>query len=611
MRLKQKAVVVVVVQLCSCAVSVCVVTVMESASAEKTLNEYLEPIVNEPDCECIIVQDFFNGAEGLTSSGRIRPRFNPSFGNWTSLGLTRFGQRSHFKASSFECGIEKSINDPSEPMKEGEIRQISVVTTTMVHLQYYQGEVMVLRAWVPKKQQSEPRCSTTSTVVRGLNCLPVLLPDRQISGMKRSKRVLRIRGCPSQYLSTSNIVASQKGKMMIVSIAPGQHLNAFAEWVVLQKEPKINLFLTQQRDLVDHKSEKAKTTQRIEQWLEANAAHPPDKNVRRHAERIASAADAFVTSTDYYDAATIVGFLDLMCSGAFDGLTISMIAAPREFPLFMASCIVLGASPEMFGLNPTTEEDARLGREMNQIIKSTLLPCDKLSRQTSIEIVVQLAVENMGTQTVVVEHMRRQGLAVISELLSGHTLGVFNPTNVRAANRSTVFEKVLKILLEIDSWLHFGVFNGLRESAENDEEQNELFQGLNCVAVTSAKLNLVEYFRSSPMRLASRAGIPITAVRPNTRTKCGLCSQPFDVRTSIFKGNAANCYVCAAFLCDACYDNTCKDVKMKSKGRVACTKCEYSLSSSSSTDNGPTEEETKSDDNNNMETGTFQITIMS
>jgi len=583
---------------------------MEPPSAEKTLIEYLQPILNESKCECVILQDFFDRSEGLTASGRIRPRFNPSFGNWTSLGLTKFGQRAHFKASSFRCGVETSINDASEPMVEGEIRQISVVTTAMLHLRFLQGEIVVLRAWIPKKQKSEPRCSTTSTVVRGLNCLPILLVDRQISGMKRSKRVLRIRGCPSQYLSTSNIIASQRGRLMIVSVAPGQHLNAFAEWVVLQKEPKINLFLTQQRDLADHKSEKVKTVQRIENWLEANAAHPPDKDVRRHPERITSAMDAFVTATDYYDTATIFGFLDLMCSGAFDGVIISMIAAPREFPLFMASCIVLGASPEMFGLNPTTEEDDRLGRELNHITRSILLPCDKLSRQTSIEIVVQLAVENMGAQTVVVEHMRRQGLAVISELLSGHTLGEFNPSNTRAANRGVVFEKVLKILLEIDSWLHFGVFNGLRESAENNEEQNELFQGLNCVAMTSAKLNLMEYFRSSPMRLASHAGIPITAVRPNTRTKCGLCSDSFDVRTSIFKGNAANCYVCAAFLCDKCYETNCKNERLKSKGRIACTKCELALSASSPSkaDDGPT----KSDNNNNnMETSTFKITIMS
>ena len=397
-------------------------------------------------------------------------------------------------------------------------------------------------------------CGDRFTIcMKGLNCLPLLLADTQTAGMKRSKKQIRIRGCSVVYGSVSEALALTKGSLPTVSVVHGQHLNALATWVTNGTPPKGSLFLCQQIDLADFRSERAKVCKRINDHLEHQAAHPPDKNVRLP-ERIKSDDEALMTAVDYFDTASIVGVLDLTCSGAFDGLSISMLSAPREFPLFLSCCVILATFPTHYRLNPSTIEDGKLSDEMAMLIHSNLPPCDVTTSQTAIEIAVQLSIENVANQLVVPEHMRRQGLAVLAELLGGHVTGVFNPSSIRASNRSKMLAAVLRTVREVDEWCHTGIYNGCRENTENSEDENDRLGGVNHHAMSCVKDTLLSYFSTSVLRLANVSGIPFVACRPNTKTKCGNCAEPFDVRTTLLKGITANCSVCAAFFCDACHE---------------------------------------------------------
>ncbi|MDA9603604.1 hypothetical protein N9S30_00450 [bacterium] len=547
---------------------------MSEQVVEDIIKEYLRPIQSSPNVESILAQDYFSLSEGLTAIARVRARFNESFGEWTNLGVNRAGQPTYFKASSFFNGVPIDVEDPGDLLREGEIRQI-VVVTLCPRMKRYTGEVVVLRAWYPTRRvQRQSRAP--SIVVRGLNCLPLLLPDTQIAGMKRSKKQIRIRGCSVVYGSVSEALALTKGSLPTVSVVHGQHLNALATWVVTEKEPKGQLFLCQQIDLTDFRAERTKTCKRIKNHLEQQMAHPPDKN-HRLPERIKSDDEALLTAVDYFDTASIVGVLDLMCSGAFDGISISMLSAPREFPLFLSCCVILAAFPTHYRLNPSTIEDGKLSDEMAMLIHSNLPSCDVTTSQTAIEIAVQLAIENTGSQLVVPEHMRRQGLAVLAELLDGHSAGVFNPSSIRSSNRSKMLAAVLRTVREVDEWCHTGVYNGCRENIENNEDENERLCGVNHHAMSCVKDTLLNYFSTSVLRLANVAGIPFLAVRPNTRTKCGSCAELFDIRSSIYKGVTASCCMCAAFFCDACHEAMASVFvasEKKNRDVVKCVHCQ-------------------------------------
>ena len=521
-------------------------TMSECEITEEIIKKYLEPIQTNPNVESVLLQDSFSCSNGLTAIAKVRARFNECFGGWTHLGMNTAGQPTYFKANSFFGGVKTPIGDPGDPIQQGEIRELVVVTLNP-RLHRYEGEVVVVRAWSPMKRNKR-QTRPPSIVVRGLNCLPLLLPDTQRGGCTRRKKSIRIRGCNVVFASVSEALLLQKGALPTVTVYNGQHLNALATWVVTAKEPKGKLFLCQKLDLVDFRAERAKICKRIDAHLEQNAAHPNETK-----ERIEDTDEAFLTAVDYLDTASIVGVLDLVCAGAFDGISISMLSAPREFPLFLCCCVVLATFPTHYRLNLSTVDDEKLSHEFGILFHSNLQPCYTTTSQTALEIAVQLAIENVGTALVVPEHMRRQGLAVISELLGGHAPGDFNMSSIRASNRSKMLTAVLRTIREVDDWCHTGIFNGCRESAENNDEENDRLGGVNHHAMSTIKDTLLSYFSTSVIRLANVAGIPFFAVRPNTKTKCGDCGAALDVRTTLYKGICSNCSICAAFFCDACH----------------------------------------------------------
>jgi len=544
---------------------------MSEQHVEDILKEYLKPIQTDPNVESVLIQDFFESNEGLSALSRVRPRFNESYGGWSDLGLNRAGQPTYLKTNSFFHGVPTDVDDPGDLLREGEIRQLVVVTLDP-RMRRYKGEVTIVRAWRPSQRVAR-QSRAPSIVVRGLNCLPLLLPDTQVAGLKRSRKQVRIRGCLVVYGSISEALTLSKGSLPTVSVVHGTHLNSMATWVVTGKQPKGALFLCQQIDASDFRAERTICSQRINDYLEHQKAHPPDGLP----ERIESDSEALTTAVDYFDCASLVGVIDLVCSGAFNGLTVSMIAAPREFPLFLTCCVILSTFPTHYRLNASTIEDRKLSDEMVDLIHLNLPPCDVFTSQTAIEIAIQLAIENTGSLLVVPEHMRRQGLALLAELLGGHVQGVFNPSSIRSSNRSAMLTYVLKTIRDVDEWCHTGIYLGCRESTENSEEENCQLVGVCHQAMGSVKDTLLSYFNTSVLRLANVAGIPFVACRPNTRTKCGMCSSRFDVRSTIFKGITSSCCVCAAFFCDACHEAMASAfvASDQQKDVVKCVQCQH------------------------------------
>ena len=544
---------------------------MTEQHVEYILKEFLKPIQEDPNVESVLIQDFFESNEGLSALSRVRMRFNPEFGGWSDIGVSRSGQPTYLKTNSFFNGVPTDVEDPGDLLREGEIRQLVVVTLDP-KMRRYKGEVTIVRAWRPT-QRFTRQSRAPSIVVRGLNCLPLLLPDTQVAGLKRSKKLIRIRGCLVVYSSIAEALTLIKGSLPTVSVVQGAHLNSLATWVVTGKQPKGALFLCQQIDISEFRSERARVCQRINDYLEHQKAHPPD-GLR---ERIQTDSEALSTAIDYFDCASLVGVIDLVCCGAFDGISISMIAAPREFPLFLTCCVILAAFPTHYRLNVSTTEDRKLSDEMVDLIHLNLPPCDVVTSQTAIEIAIQLAIENVGSLLVVPEHMRRQGLALLAELLGGHVQGVFNPSSIRSSNRSAMLTYVLKTIREVDEWCHTGIYAGCRESTENSEEENCRLGGVCHQAMGSIKDTLLSYFNTSVLRLANVAGIPFVACRPNTRTKCGMCSSRFDVRSTIFKGITSSCCVCAVFFCDACHEAMASAfvASDQQKDVIKCLQCQH------------------------------------
>ena len=121
---------------------------MSEQHVEDILKEYLKPIQEDSNVESVLIQDFFESNEGLSALSRVRMRFNPDFGGWSDLGLNRAGQPTYLKTNSFFHGVPTDVEDPGDPLKEGEIRQLVVVTLD-ARMKRYQGEVTIVRAWYP------------------------------------------------------------------------------------------------------------------------------------------------------------------------------------------------------------------------------------------------------------------------------------------------------------------------------------------------------------------------------------------------------------------------------------------------------------------------------
>jgi len=135
---------------------------MSEQAVEDIIREYLKPIQSSPNLESVMLQDFFSASEGLTAIARVRPRFNESYGGWTHLGTNRAGQPTYLKTNSFFNGVPIDVEDPGDLFREGEIRQI-VVVTLCPRMKRYKGEVTVVRAWYPTRRV--PRQSRAPSIV--------------------------------------------------------------------------------------------------------------------------------------------------------------------------------------------------------------------------------------------------------------------------------------------------------------------------------------------------------------------------------------------------------------------------------------------------------------
>jgi len=591
----------------------------------------------------------------------------PDVGGFGRFCYLPTGERLYVKIRSF-FGTSECKARALAQIEYGETREISILVTTIEN-PLKSGTLKILVAsWLTNEAPHHttpppPVCRVApSQAAYGSSCAPFVLIDN-FAGKR--KNIVCIGGYEAIWAGSTTIIKTWDHVRTCAAETSVNRgiVNAYlAEWVAgVEKRSKVDLSVIFECSETTLKQILTKSATKVHKTLNKRQEHP-DKNDAPD-PCVKDFTDAVRISNSFLDQGTLAAFVDLIARDTFKGVQVSVFNAPTKFPLYMTACVLLSAFPEMARLPHTGNDNSDDKAASNVLIgmfRSLTTGLDRSSgkRTTAIEAILSVACDGTslpagtankktpeGTLKSVyalktgmkeceearavpysLEHMRRQGAALVQELfgkfptelqnwisnsneeflgrdthadalettcdrvsklnlaerrrLSGATGGTAMATSstVRHSSRESMQRVVLELMIEVNTFLTDGTFKAHRFAPINSPS-DEAIQGsktgleMNAIACRTTHADLITYFYSGVSALITDGISRVVCIRPTTSVTCGDCGDDFDPLWTLPRDNLSLCSECSVLFCHGCYLERMERLKLANGGGNTITAC--------------------------------------
>lgn len=383
--------------------------------------------------------------------------FQPNIGGFGRFAYLPTGERLYVRVRSF-FGRDELKGRALVPISYGETRELTIVVTSLDN-PFKNGSIKtILATWIafePPFITSDPPqpaiVVAPTQAVYGASVAPFVMIDNFVG---RQKKSISIGGYHVLWSGSTTIIDRwdhRRNMPSATSVYRGIANANMAEWVAgVEKRSKTDLSVIFECSEKLLKDTLTKSANRVMKTIEERKNHPMGIE---EDPCVSDFTEAIRLANFFFEHGSLGAFIDLLARDTFKGVPVPVFSSPTKFPLYLTTCVILAAFPEMARLPNTGakhREDRASANKLIDMYRSLTVGFDSSSgqRTTAIEAILAVCCDGVGwafdttlnTESnkkmksvysthsegekishvpYTLEHLRRQGAALCQELF-GH-----------------------------------------------------------------------------------------------------------------------------------------------------------------------------------------------